>query len=100
MEIGKIEGYAGAQQPKVQEMENKAEAQKRSEAVKEAEGRGSTDRVQLSKDYQELSKVKRVTMEMPDIRGERVDQLRGMIANNTYEINPNKIADKMLGELI
>ena len=99
MEIGKVKGYPG-QQPKVQELEGKVETQKRSETAKEAEGQGAGDRVQLSKDYQELSRVKRVTMELPDIRGERVDQLRNLIANNNYEIDSTKIADKILEELI
>jgi negative regulator of flagellin synthesis FlgM len=99
MEIGKVKGYPD-QQAKVQELEGKVGAQKRVETSKEAEGQGAGDRVQLSKDYQELSKVKKVTMELPDIRSERVDQLRNMIANNSYEINPTKIADKILEELL
>ena len=99
MEIGKLKGYPG-QQPKVQELEGKVETQKRLETTKEAEGQGAGDRVQLSQDYQELSRVKKVTMELPDIRGERVDQLRNLIANNNYEIDPTKIADKILEELM
>jgi flagellar biosynthesis anti-sigma factor FlgM len=99
MEINKVSGYAG-QKPKVQELETKADVEKRSEEAKEAGGQGAADRVQLSRDYQELSKVKRVTMELPEIRGERVDQLRNLIANNEYQINPTKLADKILEETI
>lgn len=99
MEIKKVSGYSG-QQPKVQELETKADVEKRSEEAKEAGGQGAADRVQLSRDYQELSKVKRVTMELPEIRGERVDQLRNLIANNDYQVNPTKLAEKILEETI
>jgi anti-sigma28 factor (negative regulator of flagellin synthesis) len=39
-------------------------------------------------------------MELPDIRSERVDQVRKQIADNTYSVKATQIADKMLEELM
>ena len=100
MEIKKTDGYTGPQVTKVPEQETKVESAKRPDSSKETSTQGSTDRVELSKDYQELNKVKRVTMELPDVRSERVDQVRKQIADNTYEVKTTQIADKMLDELM
>jgi negative regulator of flagellin synthesis FlgM len=100
MEIKKTDGYTGPQVTKVQEAETKVDSVKRPDSSKETSTQGSTDRVELSKDYQELNKVKRVTMELPDIRSERVDQVRKQIADNTYQVKATQIADKMLEELM
>jgi negative regulator of flagellin synthesis FlgM len=100
MEIKKTDGYTGPQVTKVQEAETKVDSVKRPDSSKETSTQGSTDRVELSKDYQELNKVKRVTMELPDVRSERVDQVRKQIADNTYQVKATQIADKMLEELM
>jgi negative regulator of flagellin synthesis FlgM len=99
MEIKKTDGYTGPQVTKVQEAETKVDSVKRPDSSKETSTQGSTDRVELSKDYQELNKVKRVTMELPDVRSERVDQVRKQIADNTYQV---KAPDRrqMLEELM
>jgi flagellar biosynthesis anti-sigma factor FlgM len=99
MDINKITSYAGQKPPKMQEVDNKIAEQNKSTSPKDASQSERADRVELSKEYQELSKVKKVTMELSDIRTERVDQVRKMIANNTYSVEPAKIAEKMLEEL-
>ncbi|MGV8075273.1 MAG: flagellar biosynthesis anti-sigma factor FlgM [Syntrophobacteraceae bacterium] len=58
-----------------------------------------SDRVKLSSGYQEMAQVKKVIMERGDIRTERVDQVRSMVNGNTYTVEPEKIAKKMLEEL-
>ncbi len=100
MEIKKTEGYTSQQIARVKELETKLDDQKRADSTKESGTQGATDQVQLSKGYQEMNKVKRVTMELPDIRSERVDQIRKQIADNTYQVKSSQIADKMLEELI
>jgi flagellar biosynthesis anti-sigma factor FlgM len=100
MDIHKINKYPGQQVTKVLEVENKTAEHNKSTTRKDAAPAESSDRVQLSKGYQELNKVKKVTMELSDIRTDRVDHIRNMIANNTYSLEPAKIADKMLDELI
>jgi flagellar biosynthesis anti-sigma factor FlgM len=100
MDINKINKYPEQQVAKVQEVENKTAEHNKSASRKDPAPAESSDRVQLSRGYQELNKVKKVTMELSDIRTERVDHIRNMIANNTYPLETSKIADKMLDELI
>jgi negative regulator of flagellin synthesis FlgM len=60
---------------------------------------GGSDQVELSSRYQEVAQVRKVMMERDEIRSERVDHLRNMIENKTYEVDPEKTAQKMLEEL-
>ena len=46
-----------------------------------------------------MAQVKKVMMERSEIRAEQVDQIRNMVTNGTYKIEPEKIAEKMLEEL-
>lgn len=40
--------------------------------------------------------MKKTMTENDDIRTEQVERLRAMIQNDTYEVQPDKIAEKML----
>lgn len=59
----------------------------------------SSDQVKLSKDYQELV-AKRASMSQDDIRTEKVAQISAQLQSGTYQIEPEKIAGKMLDEVI
>ena len=61
---------------------------------------GLSDRVVLSRDYQELAQAQKVEMARDDIRTEKVDQIRGLIAKGAYVADPEKIAGRMLDEII
>jgi flagellar biosynthesis anti-sigma factor FlgM len=60
----------------------------------------SSDRVVLSKDYQQLAQTKKVTMSRDEVRTDKVDLIRSQLAEGTYQINPEGIAKKMLEEMI
>ena len=60
----------------------------------------SSDRVQLSKDYQDLAQAQKAVMGPGDIRTEKVQQIKNQLASGNYEIQPNEIAGKMLDEII
>ena len=55
-----------------------------------------SDRVKLSSRYQEMAQVKNVMMDRADIRTERVDHFRNMVANDAYVVRPDKVAERML----
>jgi flagellar biosynthesis anti-sigma factor FlgM len=97
MDIKKIATYGDQKSVKLQEMELKPTEQ-RAPSAKASSPTEASDRVEFSKGYQEIGKLRKVVMEMADIRTERVDHVRKMIQNGTYEINPDKIADKILEE--
>ncbi len=59
----------------------------------------TSDQVKLSKDYQELA-AKKATMAQDDIRSDKVAQISAQLQSGTYQIEPEKIAAKMLDEVI
>ena len=101
MDIKRIPSSAD-QKPaeKTQEIDSKTLEHKKTNTNDNASTPKASDRVQISKEYQEISTVKRVSMELSDIRSERVEQLREMIENGTYVVNPKEIANKMLDEVL
>jgi flagellar biosynthesis anti-sigma factor FlgM len=99
MEIKKISAYVGRQVGKPQEAETGRVDQGKTGAGKETTASGGSDRVELSKEYQTISRAMKVTMDLDDIRSEQVDHLRTMIKNNTYKVDAEKVADRMLEEL-
>jgi flagellar biosynthesis anti-sigma factor FlgM len=60
----------------------------------------SSDRVDLSKDYQEMVQIKNVMMSRDEARTAKVELIRSQLANGTYQIKPEEIAKKMLDEMI
>jgi negative regulator of flagellin synthesis FlgM len=74
-------------------------AQKASGDNKAAQANGaSSDRVQLSKDYQDLAQARKISMSRDEIRPDKVDQVRSALDSGNYAINPDGIAGKMLNE--
>ena len=60
----------------------------------------SSDRVQLSKNYQDLAQAQKAIMGTGEIRTEKVQQIKNQVESGNYTINPNGIAGKMLDEII
>jgi flagellar biosynthesis anti-sigma factor FlgM len=69
---------------------------------KAAAGNGvSADRVQLSKDYQDMASAQAsITTGSGGIRTEKVQEIKKQVESGSYEIKPGAIADKMLDEII
>lgn len=60
----------------------------------------SSDRVQLSKDYQDLAQAQKSIMATGEIRTDKVQQIKNQLASGNYQIKPDEIAGKMLDEII
>jgi len=56
------------------------------------------DTVVLSDAAKRVQEARRQLDNIPDVREEKVSQLRSQIQNGTYEINADKIAGKMIKE--
>ena len=54
------------------------------------------DSVQLSEQAQAIYKMIKETKDLPDIRQEKVAQIKDAITNNTYNVTPQQLAAKML----
>ena len=60
----------------------------------------SSDRVELSKDYQDLAQAQKSIAGTDQIRTDKVQQIKNQLENGSYNIKPVEIAGKMLDEII
>jgi negative regulator of flagellin synthesis FlgM len=68
---------------------------------KAAVGNGvSTDRVQLSKDYQDLAQAQKSITGTGEIRTDKVQAIKNQLESGSYQIKPNEIAQNMVDEII
>ena len=95
MEIKKIASYM-AQVTQTPESMNQP-ASKIEKTPLERELSSPADRVDLSRGAREMAQVK-TAMEQNEIRTEKVEQLKRMIDNGTYQVEPEKIAARMMEE--
>lgn len=56
------------------------------------------DRVDLSEQSKEMQKIYNVLQMTPEIRSERVDDVKKLIEENRYQVESKAVADKMIGE--
>lgn len=59
--------------------------------------RTQDDRVSLSNASRDLQAAEDAVAAVPDVRQDKVDAIKEAVESGNYEINPGKIADKMLG---
>ena len=55
-----------------------------------------TDTVNISDAAKEIQEVRKDLDNIPDVRADKVEQLKNQIENGTYEIKSEEIAEKML----
>ncbi len=58
------------------------------------------DRIDLSAGSKEIQKVRDILRNTPEVRADRVAELKEKIERNEYDVDPRKIADRMLYSLI
>jgi negative regulator of flagellin synthesis FlgM len=58
----------------------------------------ATERVDLSAKAKDIQRIKQVLDQTPEVRQEKVQELKSQIENGSYAIDSGRIADKMLGE--
>ena len=56
------------------------------------------EKVSLSAQAQDVQNIKKAINELPDVRQEKVDALKEQIHQGTYNVNGEKVAQKMIGE--
>jgi negative regulator of flagellin synthesis FlgM len=61
---------------------------------------GSSDRVQLSQNYQDLASAQKTVTGSNEIRTDKVQQIKDQLQSGTYQVDPDDIANKMLDEII
>ncbi len=91
----------GSKPPEGQEVNlNVKKVTAKSLGVKSAEqAKVQADKVEISLKGRELSELVKAAKELPDIRSDRVDSIKEAIAKGNYNIDPVKIAEKILMEI-
>lgn len=59
-----------------------------------------TDSVKLSPENTEYAQVLKRIGEIPDIRQERVEEIRKSLEAGTYDIDPQLVADRIIREIV
>ena len=57
------------------------------------------EKVSISSISRDVKLAKKAIEELPDVREERVRELKGQIEHGTYNVSGEKIAEKMSGDL-
>ena len=73
-----------------------AQQEKPREATAAPESRG--DRISLSDDARIMAEAKRTAQEAPDIRQDKVAELKAQVESGTYTVDSRKVAAAMLRE--
>lgn len=63
-------------------------------------GNAGTDRVQLSASSIDVQKMKMIIQDTPAVRMDRVQALKEQIERGEYQVDPYRVADKMLMNLL
>lgn len=59
-----------------------------------------TDRVELSASSIDVQKMKMIIQDTPEVRMDRVQALKEQIERGEYQVDPYRVADKMLMNLL
>jgi flagellar biosynthesis anti-sigma factor FlgM len=57
-----------------------------------------SDKVELSSKVRDLKEMQMKTMSFPDIRPEKVEQIKMKLDSGTYNISPGEIAERLIEE--
>jgi negative regulator of flagellin synthesis FlgM len=80
----------------VNQVHDKNKADQAADQAKESAAK--TDTVVISDAAKRIQEARAQLDKIPDVREDKVAELRGQIQNGTYEINPEKTAEKLLKE--
>ncbi len=64
-----------------------------------AERKAGGDKIEMSGVVQQISRIAELVKATPDIRTNRVEAVKEAIDSGTYEIEGNKVAEKMLNTI-
>lgn len=98
MDVKKVASYMAHTNQVLENRAVRPEAQPAAEP-KNAEAEAIEDRVAFSREALEMAR-NQVTMERDDVRLEKVEALRQQIQEGSYNVDPQKIAARMLDEII
>ncbi|MBI4643636.1 MAG: flagellar biosynthesis anti-sigma factor FlgM [Deltaproteobacteria bacterium] len=69
-------------------------------AEQRTEANQNTDNIHLSQEARLMQKASRVIAETPDVREEKVAPLKEAVDQGSYPVDPQKVANSMIANLI
>jgi negative regulator of flagellin synthesis FlgM len=57
-----------------------------------------TERVDLSTKAKDIQQIKQIIDQTPDVRAEKVQEIKHQIETGSYNVNAEKVAEKMVSE--
>ncbi len=80
--------------------ENRVQKAKDRSTVDATAAATGTDKVELSASSIDVQKMKMIIQDTPDVRMDRVQALKEQIERGEYQVDPYRVADKMLMNLL
>ncbi|MCX7991911.1 MAG: flagellar biosynthesis anti-sigma factor FlgM [Proteobacteria bacterium] len=59
----------------------------------------SEDVIEISKDSKKIAELANAIKNMPEIRAQKVEELKKVIESGNYTVDPRKLAEKIISEL-
>lgn len=69
------------------------------EASQASQKTAPSDKVDISGKAREIAELMSVISQMPDVRAEKVAEIKKAVESGNYTINPSKIAESILNEI-
>ncbi|MEJ5377193.1 MAG: flagellar biosynthesis anti-sigma factor FlgM [bacterium] len=66
----------------------------------QAQGQTVGEKVEISPQAREIQKLKEILEQMPEVRLERVEELKSMIQEGKYKVDLEKLSDRILEALL
>lgn len=61
--------------------------------------KSKSDQVNISNEAKEIRNIKETLENKPEIRQEKVDQIKTQIQNGTYKVDSQKVAEKIISDI-
>ena len=75
---------------------NRPDGPKRQDKNPAPQDRSNKDSVSLSNTAQNLAKIETELKSLPEVNQSKVDEIKAQLENNSYQINSQNLAQKML----
>jgi len=72
----------------------------KNEQFKATGGSRVADKVDLSGEAREIAEIKGAVKALPEVRTEKVAEIKGLIDSGKYNVEPAKVAQRMIDEIV
>ena len=70
------------------------------ESAAKASGSSEAERISFSEESKEVERLKQAIGDLPDVRHEKVEAIKGKLASGDYEVPMDKVAEKIVADIV